>query len=224
MKLALFDVDGTLVDSRAMITASLTTALTSEGLAVPPQKTLLSIVGLSLADAMRVLSLESDEARIARLAATYKEAFWQYRATGEHAEDLFEGARGLLEELRARDDVVLGIATGKSKRGIAHLLAAKGMDGWFATIQTSDDHPSKPHPSMVIQSLSETHSKSSETIMIGDTSFDMEMARAGGVKAIGVTWGNHHADELVKAGAQLLVNDFNELRAGLELLWQEDAP
>lgn len=224
MKLALFDVDGTLVDSRAMITVALTAALSSEGLAVPPQRRLLSIVGLSLADAMRQLSPESDDARIARLAATYKEAFWQFRTTGEHAEDLFEGARGLLKDLHGRDDVVLGIATGKSKRGIAHLLEAKGMEGWFATIQTSDDHPSKPHPSMVLQSLSETHSKSSESIMIGDTSFDMEMARAGGVKAIGVTWGNHHADELVRAGAQLLVNDFNELRVGLESLWQERAP
>ncbi len=224
MKLALFDVDGTLVDSRAMITAALTAALTAEKLAVPPQKTLLSIVGLSLADAMRKLVPESGDAQVQRLTTTYKEAFWHYRASGEHAEDLFRGARELLEDLRATDDVILGIATGKSRRGIDHLLAAKGMAGWFATIQTSDDHPSKPHPSMVIQSLSETDTKSSKTIMIGDTTYDIEMARAGGVKAIGVTWGNHHADELANAGANLLVNDFSELRGGLESLWQEDAP
>lgn len=224
MKLALFDVDGTLVDSRAMITASLTASLTAENLAVPPQKKLLSIVGLSLADAMRALVPESDDAQVQRLAATYKEAFWQFRASGEHAEDLFRGARELLEELRTRDDVILGIATGKSRRGITHLLEAKGMDGWFATIQTSDDHPSKPHPSMVIQSLSETNTKSSQTIMIGDTTYDIEMARSGGVKAIGVTWGNHQADELARAGAHILVNDFNELRDGLASLWQHEAP
>ena len=223
MKLALFDVDGTLVDSRAMITASLTAALASEGIAVPPQKKLLSIVGLSLADAMRTLVPESDDAQVQRLATTYKEAFWRFRASGEHAEDLFPGARELLEELRGRDDVMLGIATGKSRRGIVHLLEAKGMDGWFVTIQTSDDHPSKPHPSMVIAGLAETNAKPSQTIMIGDTSYDIEMARSGGVKAIGVTWGNHHADELVTAGAYLLVNDFNELREGLELLWQDEA-
>ncbi len=103
MKLALFDVDGTLVDSRAMITASLTAALSGEGLTVPPQKKLLSIVGLSLADAMRALVPESDDAQVQRLAAAYREAFWQYRASGKHAEDLFRGPANCWKSCAARE-------------------------------------------------------------------------------------------------------------------------
>lgn len=156
MKLAIFDVDGTLVDSQAMIAASLTAAFSAEGLALPQRSRMMSIVGLSLVDAMAALAPDHGAAGHQRLAAAYKEAFWQHRARGEHTEELFPGAHELLLKLRARDDVALGIATGKSRRGVAHLIERHGYEGWFATIQTSDDHPSKPHPSMIVTALAET--------------------------------------------------------------------
>ena len=223
MKLAIFDVDGTLVDSQAMIAASLTAAFRAEGIAVPERSRMLSIVGLSLVDATAALTPGEDHTTHERLAAAYKRAFWEHRSRGEHTETLFPGAEELLVKLRARGDVALGIATGKSRRGVAHLIEKHGWDGWFATIQTSDDHPSKPHPSMIATALSETATAATKTIMIGDTSYDIEMARAAGVRAAGVSWGNHAAAELTKAGAHTISHDFNELERHLDSLWQENA-
>lgn len=223
MKLALFDVDGTLVDSRAMITASLAAAFTAEGLAVPEESRMLSIVGLSLVDAMKALAPAEALATHERLADAYKQAFWENRASGRHMEHLFHGALELLTTLHAREDVLLGIATGKSRRGVDHLIERLGFQGWFTTIQTSDHHPSKPHPSMVVTALAETGLEPSAAIMIGDTSYDITMARAAGVGAAGVAWGNHSVTELVQAGAQTISNNFNELEKHLEALWQEKA-
>ena len=224
MKLAIFDVDGTLVDSQAMIAASLTAAFAAEGLVPPERARMMSIVGLSLVDAMAALAPEHGTAGHERLAAAYKEAFWQHRARGEHTEELFPGAEALLLKLRARGDVALGIATGKSRRGVAHLIERHGWQQWFATIQTSDDHPSKPHPSMVTTACNEIATAATETIMIGDTSYDIAMARAAGVWAAGVAWGNHPAAELITAGAHSIANDFNELERQLDSLWQEKRP
>ena len=221
MKLAIFDVDGTLVDSRAIIAASLTTAFTAEGVPAPDRTRMLSIVGLSLLEAMKALVPDQEHAVHERLAAAYKQAFWEHRSRGEHTESLFAGAHDLLARLRARGDVLLGIATGKSRRGVAHLIGTHGYEGWFATVQTADDHPSKPHPSMIVAALSETGLEPSAAIMIGDTSYDIAMARAAGAWAAGVAWGNHPAEELTKAGAHTISNDFNELERHLDSLWQE---
>jgi phosphoglycolate phosphatase len=221
VKLAIFDVDGTLVDSGAMIAASLTTAFEAEGLTVPERTRMTGIVGLSLIEAMKALAPEQDHAVHERLGAAYKQAFWEHRAAGNHTEDLFEGAHALLSKLRSRGDVLLGIATGKSRRGGAHLIGKHGYEGWFATVQTSDDHPSKPHPSMIAAALSETGLMHHSAIMIGDTSYDIAMARAAGVGAAGVAWGNHAPDALAAAGAHTISNDFIELEQHLEALWQE---
>ena len=223
MKLAIFDVDGTLVDSQAMIAASLTAAFRAEGVTVPERSRMMSIVGLSLVDAMAVLAPGQEAVGHERLAAAYKEAFWQHRANGEHTETLFPGAEELLVKLRARGDTALGIATGKSRRGVAHLIEKHGWEGWFATVQTSDDHPSKPHPSMITMALNETATAATQTIMIGDTSYDIAMARAAGVWAAGVAWGNHPPAELTKAGAHSIANNFKELERQLDSLWQEGA-
>jgi phosphoglycolate phosphatase len=221
VKLAIFDIDGTLVDSSAMIAASLTTAFRAEGMPVPERTRMMGIVGLSLLEAMKVLAPDEGHAMHERLGAAYKQAFWEHRAAGNHTEDLFHGAHDLLARLHARDDVLLGIATGKSRRGVAHLIEKHGYEGWFATVQTSDDHPSKPHPSMIVTALAETGLEASAAIMIGDTSYDIAMARAAGVGAAGVTWGNHPPIELTKAGAHSISNDFKELSLHLEQLWQD---
>ena len=221
MKLAIFDVDGTLVDSRAMITAAMKRAFADVGISAPTPQRMLSIVGLSLYDAMAALTPDEDNATHHKLGDAYKTAFWDLRAGGAHPENLFDGARELLEKLRGRDDVLLGIATGKSRRGVDHLIAAHGFEGWFTTIQTSDNHPSKPHPSMIITALAESGCDAADAIMIGDTSFDLLMARQAGVGAAGVTWGNHPRSDLEAAGAHRIANDFNELEGQLEEIWQE---
>jgi phosphoglycolate phosphatase len=220
MKLALFDVDGTLVDSRAMIVAAMHEAFAAEGLAAPPPPRLLAVVGLSLTQAMRRLVPGAEETVNTRLAEAYKSAFWSFRASGAHSEDLFPGALDLLRVLRQRGDVLLGIATGKSRRGVAHLLETHGLQDWFATMQTADDNPSKPDPAMVARAIAESGADAGSTAMIGDTAFDIAMARAAGVRAIGVTWGNHPASELQLAGAHDLVNDFKSLGEVLDVFWQ----
>jgi phosphoglycolate phosphatase len=222
MRLAIFDIDGTLVNSRAMITASLTAAFAAEGLTAPAEARMLSVVGLSLVEAMRQLAPGEEAIRHDRLATAYKQAFWDHRAANEHSEALFDGVMDLLGSLRRRGDVILGIATGKSVRGVQHLLERHGLEGWFATIQTADHHPSKPHPSMVVQALTETGAERHQAIVIGDTSYDIEMARAAGVGALGVTWGNHPRNELERAGAHYIVNDFSVLEQTLDLWWQQE--
>lgn len=220
MRLAIFDVDGTLVDSRSMITAAMARAFADVGIAAPDQDRMLSIVGLSLVVAMATLTPDESAATHRRLGDAYKQAFWNLRLSGAHPEDLFNGARDLLEDLRGRG-VVLGIATGKSRRGVDHLIASHGFENWFGTVQTSDTHPSKPHPSMIVTALAETGCDLSATIMIGDTSFDMSMARQAGVAAAGVAWGNHPAAELEAAGAHRVSKDFKQLALDLEALWEE---
>lgn len=221
MKLALFDVDGTLVDSAAMITGSMADAFASLDMPPPTRERTLSIVGLSLLDAMKVLVPDAGDARLSALAEAYKQAFWTNRANGTHAEDLFPGVRTLLEQLRRRSDVKLGIATGKTRRGVDHLLAHHGFEDWFATTQCADGHPSKPHPSMVLAAMAETGLPQEAVIVIGDTSYDMEMARAAGAGAIGVTWGNHDTATLTASGAHRIVSDISILEHELDSLWQE---
>jgi phosphoglycolate phosphatase len=221
MKLAIFDVDGTLVDSQAMIVASLTAAFAAEELEAPPRPELLSIVGLSLANAMEKLAPAVAAHRRERMAEVYKQAFWSFRESGAHPEDLYDGAQDTLKLLHSQNGVLLGIATGKSRRGIDHLIDKHRWAGWFASIQTADEHPSKPHPSMVIEAMAETGCEPHEAVVIGDTSYDMEMARAAGAGAIGVTWGNHSEAELGRAGAHVIVRNFKYLREEIELLWQE---
>lgn len=223
MKLALFDVDGTLMDSQAMILASLTAAFTSEDLPLPSREEMLGIVGLSLVKAMAALRPDDEAECHERLAQSYKQAFWTYRTDKSFPEVPFDGALDLLRRLQARDDVLIGIATGKSQRGVRHIIDQFGLEGVFATIQTSDDAPSKPHPGMILQAMSETGARPEDTVMIGDALFDIDMAHAAGVKAVAVGWGFQPQGVLARARPHAIVNDFSELEETLGLFWQDKA-
>jgi phosphoglycolate phosphatase len=221
MKLVIFDIDGTLVDSQAMIVASLAAAFRAEAFQPPLRSDMLSVVGLSLVNAMARLAPNLEAAQYERLAEAYTQAFWSFRETGTHPEELHAGALDALEALRGCEEVVLGIATGKSRRGVDYLIGRHGWTGWFASIQTADHHPSKPHPSMVIQAMAETGAEPHEVVVIGDTSYDIEMARAAGAGAIGVTWGSHSEAELNRAGAHAIVREFRSLAEAIEMVWEE---
>lgn len=223
MKLAIFDVDGTLMDSQAMILASLTAAFAAEQLPLPSRPEMLGIVGLSLVKAMSVLRPGDEALRHERLAEAYKQAFWSYRANKSYPEIPFDGALDLLRRLRARSDVLIGIATGKAHRGVRHIIDQFGLEGVFATIQTSDDAPSKPHPDMILQAMAECGSAPEDTVMIGDAVFDIDMAHAAGVRAIAVSWGFQPQTSLERAKPHAIVNNFSELEDALAALWQERA-
>jgi len=221
VKLVIFDCDGTLVDSQNMIAASMEWAYRQEELTWPGREATLSIVGLSIPQAMEVLSPELPDDLRHRIGESYKVAFRHLRMDPSHHEPLFDGAGEVVGELVGRDDILLGIATGKSQRGVKALLEREGWHGHFVTIQTADDAPSKPHPAMVQQAVNEAGVQMSDTVVIGDTSFDMAMARAAGAGAVGVSWGYHERDDLVQYGAHEVIDRFHDLPDILHMLWEQ---
>ncbi|MDX8350127.1 HAD-IA family hydrolase [Cognatiyoonia sp. IB215446] len=210
LRLVIFDVDGTLVDSQVMIFEAFTHAYKQVGLPVPERATALSYVGMSLETIFPQLSPEADAATHAALTQGYRDAYFHIRQTqGSNANSpFFPGAREVLDQLRAQDWTLMAVATGKSTRGLDKLTEGHGLEGYFASRQTADDHPSKPSPSMINTILSETGVSPDRAVMVGDTTFDMDMARAAGIKTIGVSWGYHpvehlQADRLIHAFAAL---------------------
>jgi len=209
-RLAIFDCDGTLVDSQANICLAMEHCFARAGLAAPPRERTRRVVGLSLVEAMQAMVPDAEPDLHAALAEDYKTAFQALRGRGLVEEPLYEGVAELLDMLEA-DGWLLGVATGKSDRGLRLCLERHGLAGRFVTLQTADRHPSKPHPSMVEAALAQSGADAEMSVMIGDTSYDMAMARAAGVTAIGVAWGYHAPAELLAAGADFIARHPREV-------------
>jgi phosphoglycolate phosphatase len=199
-RLAIFDCDGTLVDSGAPIYAALKTCLEQNDIPVPPPSVSRRVIGLSLSEAMAALLPDESAERHHRLADEYRRAFKYLRAVGEVDEPLFDGVLELLDALEA-DGWLLAVATGKSDRGLQLCLEQHGIHGRFVSMQTADRHPSKPHPSMVEQAIADAGASPQTSIVVGDTSFDMAMAANSGAVGLGAGWGYHDPQDLIEAGA-----------------------
>lgn len=216
MKLVMFDMDGTLIDTGSLITEHMTTTFLHAGLEPPTPAQSRRVIGLSLPTAMQQL-LGSDDQKLAnKLADDYRAHYRASLISAEGREGLFPGARVVLDRLYERADMLLGIATGKGLNGVNRLVELHGIAKLFSTLQTPDHNPSKPHPGMMLRAMAETGADKSATVIIGDTTFDMEMGKAAGTKTIGVTWGYHHEDELRGAGADILVNEYADLPAAID--------
>ena len=216
LKLAVFDIDGTLVDSRQVIHRAMDRAFKRAGLGGCAYDQVRRIVGLELTEAvLRIAPADYPAERIAQLAAYYKEAFVEQRAEPGFQEPLYPGARDTVERL-AEDGWLLGVATGKARRGLDIVFSHHGLHRHFQTLQTVDGGPGKPHPRMVLDAMGETGARPEETVMIGDTSFDMAMARAAHAHALGVSWGFHTAEEIADGGAHAIHHDFDALNAALD--------
>jgi phosphoglycolate phosphatase len=211
LELVIFDCDGTLVDSQHMIWKALGRAFEIHRLDVPPVEETRRVVGLSLFTAVQNLMPGHGDDFIEQVVADYRTAFGQLRQENEQ-EPLFEGTGEMLDALD-RAGYLMGIATGKSARGLQHTLASHNIAHHFSTIQTADGNPSKPSPVMLEKAMEEAGAEPENTVLIGDTSFDMTMAHAAGVYAIGVAWGYHEIPELLDSGADEIVDQMFLLSA-----------
>ena len=217
-RLVIFDVDGTLVDSQADILDSMTSAFAGQGLTVPSHAAIKGIVGLSLPVAVTHLAPHVPESTRDALVAGYKATYNALRLqNGAAGSPLYPGASDALDRLGLASGVQLAIATGKSRRGLDGLIESHGLTGRFVSTQVADDHPSKPHPSMVQACLREAGVAARDAVIVGDTEFDVAMGHAAGIRAIGVTWGYHPLARLQRA--DVLIDRFEQLDAALAGLW-----
>jgi phosphoglycolate phosphatase len=207
-RLVVFDCDGTLVDSQHAILACMRDAFAAHGCAVPEDAAIRRVIGLSLDEA--VARLASNGAPAARVAEAYREAFFAMRSRPDFHEPLFPGVAAALDALDSAG-LLLGVATGKARRGLLATLERHGLSHRFITLQTADSNPGKPHPAMVLRAMAETGVDPDRTVVVGDTSFDMEMARRAGARAVGVAWGYHAGPDLKAAGASRIVERCEEL-------------
>ena len=221
LRLVIFDVDGTLIDSQNFILAAMRRAFADAEQPAPSVEATLGIVGLSLPEAMEVLMPGVPEVERDRLVQLYKDSFRILReeSGGEAQAPFYPGARAALERLDGAG-YLLSIATGKARRGLDHMLDSHGLRRLFTGTQTADDAPSKPHPGMVLNCLAATGVEGRHAVVVGDTEYDMAMARAAGARAVGVEWGYHPTERLLRGGAECIVGDFAALDAVLGEIWE----
>ncbi|YBV97323.1 HAD-IA family hydrolase [Phyllobacteriaceae bacterium JZ32] len=221
MKLVLFDCDGTLVDSAGVIHRCMARTFAEAGLAELAETETRSIIGLSLDHAIaRLLKCEID-AEVQALAQRYKDHFIVMREEPDFAEPVFPGIPALVADLGRRDDIVIGMVTGKSRRGVRRVLEMHGLSEHFFVVRTADDCPSKPHPAMVLEACAEAGFDPGEALVVGDAIYDMEMARAAGALAVGVSWGYHSSEALRASGADHVLDVPADLLTLLERQIQE---
>jgi phosphoglycolate phosphatase len=217
LRLVIFDLDGTIVDSKANIVRAVHEAAAIMRVDPPQLHEIPLVIGLSLTEALGRLFPSLEHPRLLELDQAYRDCFNRFRTEAGFSEPLFEGTHEVLDALDAQG-VLLGIATGKAMRGVRHVLERHGLAGRFVTIQTPEHAPGKPHPEMIYRAMAETGAAPAHTVMIGDTSYDILMARAAGVSALGVAWGNHPVTELRAAGAHLLVDRPSDLMHAITAL------
>ena len=211
-RLAIFDCDGTLVDGQAEVCEAMELAFRECGLSQPDRSVVRKTVGLSLPQAIFRLAPEAAPVQHQTAILAYKRIYREKREAGCLREPLFAGMGHLLSRLR-KQGWVLGVATGKSARGLRACLSTHNLHQHFMTLQTADHHPSKPDPSMVYAALQDAGLSADNAVVIGDTSFDIEMASNAGVRSLGVAWGYHDPRELQAAGAHGIADTVDQLEA-----------
>ena len=205
MKLVLFDCDGTLVNSGGVIHRCMAETFANAGLRVPELSETQEIIGLTLNLAISQISGIAMGAEVEHLTEQYKKQFTVIRQEAGFDEPLYEGIAGLIDALAVQDDILLGMVTGKSRRGVRSVMERHGFESYFHVSRCADDCPSKPHPAMVLECCHETGCDVSQTFVIGDTTYDMMMAGSAGATAIGVNWGYHKPERLSEAGAAVIL-------------------
>ncbi|MDY8110650.1 HAD-IA family hydrolase [Fulvimarina sp. 2208YS6-2-32] len=223
IKAVLFDCDGTLADSAGLICDIMERCFTAHDLQPPPREATRAIIGLSLDTAIATLRPGLTPVEVHRLCESYRAEYRLERTRPHFSDHLFEGMAELVRDLAAREAVFVGMVTGKSRRGVAALTASHNLTDVFVTVRTADDCPSKPHPAMVLECCGELGVAPINAVVVGDTTYDMEMARSAGSHAIGVDWGSHAPELLLRRGAAAVVGTVPDLAATLDR-WLADGP
>jgi len=214
-RFAVFDIDGTLVDSRAIITACMDKAFIGAGMPPPGFERTRRVIGLSLAPGLAYLAPQADDALRTLILESYRTAFFEMRQDPTFHSPAYDGADALLRSLLA-DNWVLGIATGKSHRGLDAMLEQHAWGHLFQAHFCADDGPGKPHPHMVLENMRVVGAQPDQTLVIGDSEHDMAMAIAAGTTAIGVSWGFGTTEEMLAAGAVRVTHQMGELEEALK--------
>ena len=222
LHLVIFDCDGTLVDGQHLIIAAMKESFLRHGLEAPNDRSTRRVIGLSLKTAVSIVLGPDQEHLADEVTETFKTAFHEIRLANTIEEPFYEGARELVEKLSKRDDVLLAIATGKSLKGVDVMLERENWQNTFVSLQTADSAPSKPNPGMILNAMAESGVGPENTVMVGDTTFDMEMARAANTQAFGVAWGYHDVDQLAQSGAHMILDDYAALDTALNSRFSGD--
>ena len=208
-RVIVFDWDGTIIDSASTIAECIRLAAGDIGLAVPTKEQASHVIGLGLHDALRYAVPDLRQEQMTQFVARYRYHF----LSREDTMDLFAGMRELLQSLSRSK--TLGIATGKSRRGLDRSLDAMNLRPYFQASRCADETHPKPHPAMLLELMDEFGVSQHETLMIGDTSHDLEMARAAGVDALAVAYGAHAENGLRACEPRGCVGSVKELREWL---------
>lgn len=216
-KLVLFDCDGTLVDSQHSIIEAMD--ITCKTYKLPPlsRESIRRVIGLPLENAIAHFYKDLPREAHYEMADTYRKHFKEMRLKAQVQEPLFDDIFELIETFHEKG-WILGIATGKAMRGLIPTLQTHGLEKYFSTLQTPDTARGKPHPDMVFNAMSETGIAANDTIVIGDTTYDIEMAGHAHVKSVGVSWGYHDPHDLLDAGAHKVVDCCEELHQTVKSL------
>ena len=209
-ELIVFDWDGTLMDSTAMIAQSIQLACKDLGLPVPSKAQASQVIGLGLADALAQTVPGIDDAMIPRMVERYR----HYYLTRDHQLSLFDGVRELLVALKERGHV-LAVATGKSRLGLDRALGVAGVGNFFDATRCADESFSKPHPGMLLELMEQTAVEPRATLMIGDTTHDLQMAANARTDGLGVSYGAHELEALRGVPSRAIVHTVEELRGWL---------
>ena len=203
-KLVIFDLDGTLVDTVALVVEAVTDTFEQFGQPVPDEMSIRSISGLNIQNGIRSIAPHANGDTVLELAQHYRTTYLE-KSSRSMREALFPGVKETLEALHGRKDVLLAVATGKPLGATRRVLHAHGLTDLFTSVQTPDTNRSKPDPEMIETAMEIANVSETGTIMIGDTTHDMEMSRAAGVRALGVAWGYHKRADLIEAGADRVI-------------------
>jgi len=213
LKLAIWDMDGTIVDSRDVIQTAMARTFETLGLEPPPYEKTRKTIGLGLHEACQILAPDYDD--LERLVATYRQSFVARRSEPDFKEPLYEGAVETLQRL-SDDGWLIAMATGKSHQGIRAIFDMHPLKPYFDTIWCADDGPGKPHPFMCDEAMKAVGAEPHQSLIIGDAIHDMSMGLNAGIHTLGVSWGFGTADELAAIGAHEVHHDFETLNDSLD--------